>query len=835
MIFSSVSFGQEWTTKVPPNASFSDVKKAFYDYWETKSKFPVAPGFQNNVDGELQQFQRLENFMKFRSPGNKKIDPTILWSEWEKFKQNKNTPKQKKATSGWSPLGPFEVPGNGGGMGRINTIEFNPSNPDIFWVGSACGGLWKTSDGGNSWSSTSDFLPAIGISDIAIDPINPNNMYIATGDGYGYENGVDFWGGTYTAGVLKSTDGGITWNSTGLTYNQNQGRIIQRLVINPLDPQVLLAASRDGMWRTSDAGINWTKVSTVHFYDIEFNTADANIVYAAAGNHFFKSVNKGLNWSVISAGLCGGGRQSIAVTQTNPNVIYSLCESGGLFISSDGGISFSQQTAPSVTFYGYYDNVLAVSPTDENKIFVGGLELGMSSDGGGTWSVIDDWSGWPNPKYCHADKHDIEFPPGNGNVVFICTDGGVFKSTDGGNSYTNLSSGISISQFYRLGGSELDKNIVYCGQQDNGVVKKDNGNWDMVVFADGMECAVNYSNSDNVLAATQYGQLNITTDGGLSWTDVSPSTSGSWTTPFLFHPTDPSILFAGYEQLYKSSDGGWSWTSIGNPTNNATIDVLVISPSDPNYIYVGTTSDLYKSTDGGTNWQSISSSFPLVNNSLSGVAVSGDDPQKIWATLSGYSQGSKVYCSKDGGASWINCSGTLPNIPVNCILIQNNSPEVIYLGTDFGVFYRDSTMTDWLPFNDLLPNVIVNELEIHYGSGKLRAATYGRGLWETDLEFLPVSNKSLAGNSKEIKANVYPNPTNGKFFVSVENPLSSQTKITVFGLTGSVLFDKTLRASESSFTLPINLSGIPSGLLLVEILTNDKRIIKKVSLTKEGF
>lgn len=823
-IFSS--YAQEWKKSLPPNPEFSDIKKAVYEQLETNGSVP-ASDVNKRADGEFQQFQRWEHFMKFRAKGKGKIDPGILWQEWEKFNSVKKSYPAAKATAGWTFIGPSEIPGMGGGMGRINTVEFHPSNPAIFWVGSASGGLWKTTDGGNTWSTTTDFLAAIGISDIAVDPQNPDNIYIATGDGYGYESGVDFWGGTYSAGILKSADGGMTWNPAGLTYTQNQGIIIQRLVINPSDPQVLLAATRTGVWRTADGGTTWTKVRTGHYYDIEFNTANDSIVYAANGYNIYKSADMGQNWSLITSALCSGGRQSIAVTPSNPNVIYSMCESGNFYKSSDGGVTFTQQNNSSVTFYGYYDNVLAVSPLNENKVLVGGLELGMSADGGQTWSIIDNWYGWPNASYCHADKKDIAFHPDNGNDIFICNDGGIFKTTDNGNSYTDLSSGIAISQFYRLGGAAADENIVYCGQQDNGVVKKDYGNWDMKVFADGMECIVDYSNPGNVLVMTQNGQLNLSNDGGQNWADVTPS-SGSWITPIAYHPTDPSVVFAAYEQLYKSTDGGWNWVPAGNPTNNTAMDVLTIAPSDPDYIYAGTIDNLFRTTDGGLNWQKISSPLPLSNNAITYVAVSSDNPLEIWATLSGYSPGMKVYHSADGGDSWTNISGTLPNIPVNCIVYQNNSPGIVYIGTDFGVFYRDSTMADWAPFDENLPKVIVNELEIQYNVKKLRAATYGRGLWESYLADAAVSERGPE-KGNDFYLNIFPNPSSGKIYVSPGNKKTSPAKISVYSPAGLLL--KTVESSGNNI-VPLDLSGFSPGMYFIAIRSGDELFVKKISLIK---
>lgn len=815
---------QSWKNNIPPGSDFYELRDAFYRHHD--GKIPWSYSYQKFTDGEVQQFQRWENFMKFRAHGKGKIEPGMLYSEWEKYKSAKKAQPQTKAVANWTFIGPQAIPGMGGGMGRLNTIEFHPTNPNIFWVGAACGGLWKTTDGGNSWTTATDFLSAIGISDIAVNPQNPDKIYIATGDGYGFESGVDFWGGTYSAGILFTTDGGNSWSQTGLTYTQNQGMIIQRLVINASNPQLLLAASRTGIWRTTDAGVTWTKVKTGHFYDIEFNTANDSVVYAVNGYNVFKSADVGATWTQITTGLCGGGRISIAVTAANSNVIYALCEAGNFYKSSDGGGSFMLQNTSSVTFYGYYDNVLAVSPLNENIVYVGGLELGKSTDGGLSWNIADNWYGWPNSNYCHADKHDIAFSI-SGNEMYICNDGGIFKSLDGGNSYSDLSSGVAISQFYRLGGAATNENIVYCGQQDNGAVKASTGNWDMMVFADGMECIVDPANENNVLVGTQNGQLNISNDGGQSWNDVTPS-SGAWITPMLYHPSDPSIVFAAYDQLYKSLDGGWTWSVVGNPTGFTVMDVLAIAPSNPDYVYAGTISELYRSADGGQNWQFISSALPLSNNALTYLAVNSKNPQALWVTISGYSPGIRVYYSSNAGNTWTNISGTLPNVPVNCIVYQDNSPDIVYIGTDFGVFYRDSTMSDWAPYDENLPHVVVNELEIQYNVNKLRAATYGRGLWETGLVNSPPNAVKNEKPQKGLYVNIFPNPSNGKFFISLSDSQAKEGKITVYSPAGALVYRQNIHKKESNVPLAIRMPACAPGIYFMKVNVGEHKIIKKL-------
>jgi len=738
LICAGAVHSQSWTKNIKEKKSsnFYTYQKAFNDYW--KNKDVDNDEELNCSEGGWQQFKRWENFMEPRVyPNGKFFDQKILWSEWNKYK-SKNKTSAKAAN--WELLGPSVVPGNGGGNGRVNCICFHPTDPNTFWVGSPSGGIWKTTDGGSSWISlNANLLTNLSIADIAVDPSNPDILYLATGDGYGYEVENIFWGGTYSAGVLKSIDGGTTWNATGLAYIQSQNNIIQRIVVCPTNTQVLLASARDGMWRSADGGTTWTKVQTAHFFDIKFNATDNSIIYASSETEVFKSTDLGLTWTQLSSGLNStGGRISLAVTAANPLVIYAFCNGSGdqFYKSSDGGTTFQLMTSPDNTgsFYGYYDMVLAASPADANTVYAGGMEVIKSTDGGTSWTKVSDWAGWPGSAYVHADNHDIEFLPGSGNTVFSCNDGGIFKTTDGATSWTDISNGLNITQYYRLGCSATNSDIVYLGAQDNGTDRFDGTSWTQVYGADGMETVVDYTDENTVYVSYQGGAINKSTDGGNSFTDISPTTGGAWTTPYVMDPFDHLTLYAGYSDVYKTTDGGASWNAIStNLTGGGTLRTLAVANSNTNYIYAGILSDLYMTSNGGTSWSSISAGLPVSSTAITGIAISDSDPQSIWVTFSGYVSGEKVYYSANAGTSWTNVSGTLPNIPVNCIVYENNSPDAIYIGTDFGVFYSDNTMNDFIAYNNGLPNVMIDELEIQYDASKIRAATYGRGLWQSDL------------------------------------------------------------------------------------------------------
>ena len=720
--------------------NFHDIQKIFYDYW--KDKIPSEGEEESGEDWGYQQFKRWEWFMEPRTyPTGDFFDPEILFKEYQKEKsvQQRLSVHPAITAANWSFIGPNVVPSGGGGIGRINVVRFDPVNTNIIYAGSANGGLWKSTTGGGGWTTSTDFLPALGVADIAVNPRYHDSLFIATGDRDGYENGIDFWGGTYSAGVLVSPDGGQTWNPTGLSYVQTNSNVVHRLQINPVDPNIILAATRTGIYRTVNAGVNWTLAVSGNFFDMEFRAGSTDTLYAVNASSLYMSTNRGLTWTVRAGSLGGGGGIVLAVTAANPNVLYTY--NGSLVVkkSINGGLSFTTMTSVTslITSQGFYNCTIGVSPTDANVVFCGGAQKAVaannlsgmvkSTDGGVTWSLT--------ATTVHCDHHEIEFLPGNGSTLIITNDGGIFKSTNAGTSWTDISSGIAVKQYYRIAASALTPGLVYGGAQDNGTDQLKNNAWRHVLSGDGMDCVTDYTTDNVAYVSLQYGKFYKTTNGGNSFALMTLPGTGGWTSPMVIDPIDHNTLYCGLvNNLYKSTNAGGSWTAISTGQFGSQISCIAVYPIDVNYIYASTLNKICRTTDGGVSWTNITPGLPLTSSGITWVTVSSLDPLKIWVTLTGYAAGNKVFYSVNGGNTWTNISGSLPNIPANCITYQNNSQDAVYVGTDFGVYYRDATMTDWISYNTGLPNVIVDELEIQYGTiNKIRAATYGRSIWESDL------------------------------------------------------------------------------------------------------
>jgi hypothetical protein len=746
------------------NPNFHEVQQAFNRYWA--DKLPKGKGNLPKGQG-YKPFKRWEWFWQDRVDKNGRFPrPSVVMEAWEEYLAahpearrlalSRTSPTidgqsdqaveaaalaSPAASGGWVPLGPSSSFGGYSGVGRLNCIAFHPTDANTFWVGSAAGGLWRTTTGGNAWTPLTDNLPVLGISAIAVHPTNPNILYIATGD--------DISVNTYSVGVLKTTNGGVTWSATGLSYTVQQGLMIYDLIIHPTNPLILLAATSQGIYRTTNGGTSWTREATGVFREIRFKPRAPATVYAtsASEDQVFRSTNTGDTWTRVSS-FPGIGRITLAVTPANPSLVGVLCSNGssfrGYYTSTNSGASFNlTYPAGGLNILGYdsrgvtptgqawHDLCLAISPTNASIVYSGGINVWKSTNGGTNWSIKSHWSGDEAPEV-HADQQYMAYNPLSPGTLYVCNDGGLYKTSDGGITWTDLSKGLQITQFYRLGNSATNPDLTLGGSQDNGTKLRNKGTYTDLTGGDGMEAIIDYSNANIMYTSSQYGSLYRSTDGGRNFANITGNLpEGDWLMPYVIDPVNPQTLYAGTNMgIYKTTNRGSSWTLLHQPFDYlVSATALAVAPGNPQIIYAIDYPDLFRTTDGGKSWNG--TRLPFYERASS-LEVHSTNPQTIWITLSGYTPGEKVYRSDNGGASWTNISGTLPNLPVNTIERDKNT-GILYAGTDVGVFVRAPGMSDWQLFDTGLPNVIVTELEIQYGAGRLRAATYGRGLWESNL------------------------------------------------------------------------------------------------------
>lgn len=832
LFFSQSLYAQVWEDnlrKTNASPSIEDKINAFNKYREN---IPYEKG------NGYKPYARELDFVEKRVSNDRTFPHLSLYNEWLKEK-GKN---EQSSSSNWKPLGPTNVPiilsnGKNRGVGRINAIAFDPYDQNIIYVGSPGGGFWKSIDGGANWVTTSDDLPVLGVSSIAIDPNNTDIIYIATGDA----NASD----TYSIGVLKSIDQGDTWATTGLSYNVNANKRVNKILINPNNTDSVFAATNTNIMLSVDGGMSWNNCAPLgRWRDIEFMPGNPNIVYATkqsnGGSNVYRSLDGGGNWSVINNGVASSGkyRPLIAVTPINPNVIYALYSASdysfhGIYKSIDGGDNWNlQSNSPNIlgrdtdgTGTGgqsWYDLSLGVSNNDENHLFVGGINLWESTDGGANWT-IEASSGNGNYAYMHVDQHCLEFHPIT-NVPYAGNDGGLYKYLDNLNNWIDISDGLEISQFYKLGLSESNASRLIAGAQDNGTEMLTNGVWDAVRGADGMECAIDPYDEDLLYSSSQYGGLRKSFNGGNNWDNIKPvSYDGAWVTPYKIHPNNNNMIVAGYDEVYLSLTSGAVWDSISyNVSGGQSVRTIALAPSNEDYIYAATYSRLMKTTNSGQSWASIKPGLP--NYNISDVIVSDNDPNRLWVTMSEYSASNKVFESSNGGATWTNITGTnLPNLPVNCIVYQANANEDLYIGTDIGVYHKDNTMSDWTAYKNGLPNVVVNELEIHYPTNRIRAATFGRGVWDS-----PLNSSSTYTNSEIVNnLNIYPNPASNQLYVKLKS--TDLVHFEIRSISGKIIKEGALVSNNY-----INVSRINSGTYIIKIRVGNSLYRQKISITQNS-
>lgn len=713
------------------------------------------------------QYKRWEYFMEPRVfPSGDLSLPSTNWSKFEDYLNNNPAAMQQYQmgqgnhstqhnsgpvsiqSSTWIFQGPTGAPTNGG-AGRIGFVRVDPTNPLIIWVGAPAGGLWKSINGGSSWTTNTDFLTVIGASDVAIDPSNTLNMYLATGDGDA--------GDTYSTGVLKSTDGGVTWNTTGLSWTPNQGRTISKLLINPTTPSTIMAFSNTGIWRTTNSGTTWTPVQSANsFKDAEFMPGAPNTVYAC-GTTFWKSTDGGATWANITSGVPAAAsvdRLAIAVTAAATGTIYMLAGSAatdgffGLYKSTNSGTSFTTVTVTSPSNVlgwasagndsggqGWYDLVIDASPTNANEICVGGVNIWRSTNGGTSFTLNGHWTGSGAP-YVHADHHAMIYV--NGTTMYEGCDGGVFKTTNNGTTWLDVSANLCIAQSYRIGVSGSNPTLWITGHQDNGTNLKNGASYVETMGGDGMDCFIDRTNN-NVMYGSQYsGSLNRSTNGGASWSGITTGLSGTapWVTSWYQDPTTANTIYCGRTNLFKSTNQGTAWAAVASAVPGAgTIVDFKIAPSNNQVIYVVKSNACYKTVNGGGAWTTITGTLPVGSAVITRVDVKPTDPLVAYVTFSGYSPGNKVFKTINGGTSWTNVSTGLPNLPINCVRFDASSAiEGVYVGCDVGVYYCDNTFAGvWQPYFTSLPNVPIFDLEVYTPTGKLYASSYGRGIWQTDI------------------------------------------------------------------------------------------------------
>lgn len=672
----------------------------------------------------------------------------------------------------WQSIGPRSVNEYGGlDSGRIAAVAVDPTNSNVVYAGAAQGGVWKTSDGGITWTPLTDTQPSLAVGSIAIDPENPATIYVGTGE---ENDAIDSY---YGAGILKSTDGGNTWTNYPGPFagGFSGGARIGGVAVNPANSQIVLAAigyggpSVPGVYRSGDGGNTWINVlGGGEAHEVYFDPANGNRAFTAVtGEGVYASQDGGLTWAPINGnGLnvlpaAGNGRIALAMDPNNTNTLYAAVTNSdstgllGVYTTVDGGANWNQLS--NVPDYCgsqcWYDNVIAVAPGNSSAIFAGGKStypLIYSLDGGMSWTVVTS---------IHPDLHALAFTA-DGQKLYAGNDGGMWSTTAIGQpnlQWTSLNATLVTLQFYS--GPSLDPHDItvgYGGTQDNGFERfSDMLAWNTVNCGDGGQSAIDFTNSSTVygtcVGVDPVNAVVKSVDSGNSFTEsgfgINDGDAMNWVPPLAMDPGNPQTLYFGTQYIYQTTNGAGSWTAISpNLTNGGVSISIAVSPVDSNTVYAafGPFPQVYVTTNAlagaGAGWNNISNNN-LPERSITAVAADPNSSTTAYLTYSGFSgyydNVGHVFMTADGGATWNDISGNLPNVPVNDIVIDPDHANTIYIGTDIGAFYTANQGATWDVLGTGFPRVAILGLKLHRATHTLRAATHGRSMWDLALE--PVS------------------------------------------------------------------------------------------------
>lgn len=733
--------------------------------------------------------------------------------------------KSARPNAVWSFAGPSNI------GGRISDIEFNPRDASIVYAGAATGGVFKSTDGGVTWTPIFDEQAVLPIGDLAIDPFNPDIIYAGTGEANGGHN--NFPGG----GMFKSSDAGATWEYTGLAATTSIGRI----VIDPANSKRVYVAAigsyfgKDpdrGVYRSDDAGQTWRQVLFVNdstgAIDLVIDPQNTNKLFAAvwervrppeSGTHLsgpssgiYRSLDGGESWQRLGAaqGLPGVrdniGRIGLAICQSQPQHLYALYTNSGytydsIYRSRDGGDTWQRTDLNNRLRFGfsnfswYFGNV-RVHPNDPEKVYVLDLLLMISADGGSTWGAAST---------SHVDHHALAFDPGDPQRLITGNDGGMDISIDGGVSWEEVS-GLPVTQFYHITMDVNNPHRLYGGTQDNGTLRTRSGNlddWEYIYGGDGFYVIVDPNDSNIIYAESQNGGLGKSTDGGLNFSSalngINRSEPTNWSTPVVMDPNDSRVLYYGTNRVYRTTNGAGSWQPISanlslqkTGSRLGTVTTIAVAPSNSQVIYAGTDdSQVWVTKDAGLNWTEVSQALPY--RWVTRIAVDPADENTAYVTFSGLKWNSPqphVFRTADMGATWQDISSNLPDAPVNTIVVDPVYSNFLYVGTDVSAYYSADQGGNWHSFGEGLPMVSVYDLFVHPTERILVAGTHGRSMYTFDLSALTAVEEGEGENARPdamaLQQN-YPNPFNPSTKITFNLPAPADVTLQIYALNGRLV------------------------------------------------
>ncbi|WP_347373194.1 T9SS type A sorting domain-containing protein [Aequorivita sp. Q41] len=768
--------------------------------------------------------------------------------QWKKSNASRN-----KVNEVWQFSGPLNI------GGRITDIEIPSTQPEVYYVGAASGGIFKSSNSGDAWTPIFDEQEMLSIGDIEISKNNNDIIYVGTGE-------VNAGGGSLVYdgdGVYKSIDGGTTWESKGLPDIGSVGKIVldagndNVAYVGAMGPLFKKSTNR-GVYKTNNGGDSWQQVLFVSdstgVVDMAIHPTNGAIVYAATWERIrrpnnrqyggitsgiYKTTDGGANWTELTSGLPSlasqKGRIGLDISQSNPNVLYARYADAagniqGVYKTTDGGatwVAVNSNQLNDVGFHWWFGGIF-IDPTDENVLYNVDFEVQKSTNGGVSWSNV-----FTN---AHVDQHAMAFNASVPGEVLLGNDGGLYYSSNGGVSAVKDLK-LPITQFYRMHVDAQNDSKIYGGAQDNSTSRTQNAglsNWSIIYGGDGFQPLVDPTNTNVIYALYQYGGLGKSTNNGNSFSNATNGIAGgdrnNWDTPIVFDPNNSQTLYFGTNRLYKTTNAANSWSAIspdltdGPHTGNltfGTITTISVSPFNSQVIYVGTDDGkAWVTQNGGANWTDVSVGIP--NRWITKVLTSKENENTVYITLSGYRFGDDighVYKSIDFGATWTDISTSFPDIPVNDI--EQDTFGNLFIGTDVGVFATNDEGDTWNVLGENMPSVVVTDLFFHEASAFLYAATFGRSTYKIDVSTNILNDKDITFVS-EVK--IFPNPTSELVTVSLKKG-STKASLFIYDTMGRLVKQENF---ENKNEISVSVAHLQPGIYYFKISEGEKQTTKKI-------
>lgn len=781
----------------------------------------------------------------------------------------------------WKAIGPKNL------GGRTIALAINPLDPTILLAGSASGGLWRSDTGGvgaTAWHYIETGFPVLGVGAIAIDPSDTATVYIGTGEVYSKDSSIGglyirTTRGSYGIGILKSSDGGVTWTKS-LDWSYNQRRGVQAIEIDPTDTQTVFAGTSEGVYRSEDRGATWTRVLGVPMVvDIAINPVNGDTLFASCGNlsipadaGIYRSVDGGDTWSELGGGLpvSWTGKTLLDIFQAAPNVIYADVANAlsdedrsgvDLYRSLDSGdtweiISSGYSNYWNIARYqGWFSHFVVCHPTDSTQVLVCGVDTYKSIDGGRTFDRKSYWNaysqginpiGGPDgpPWYSHADHHAFVRHPTDPNRVYLATDGGIFETRDFGETFAGRNGGYQTTQFYAgFSSSMFDADLAIGGLQDNStVIYRGGPAWQMTLMGDGGMTGYSITNPDLLVASTQYGRLYKTEDGGQDWYRLNDEMTFSgedvvFVAPFTQAPSDRSIAYAGRTRVWRSDHFLENWTVPGSapPLDGNPILSISVHPADLNYLWAATVpaskhAGVFRSIDGGRSWmrrtQNLPDRYPV------DIVAAPGDLDKAYVVFSGFGT-SHLYRTTDGGLKWDAIDNGLPDIPTSALAIDAFNQDYLYLGNDYGVWFSPDDGESWEPFKTGMPTAaLVMDLSVSVENASIRAVTHGLGVWERTLVSAVTAFSEEAESGVRLFQNM-PNPFNAETLIAYVLPAEMRVQIDLFNTRGQLVRQLRNEIQEAGrYFLAFRARDLPTGIYIYRLVAGNVVKTKKLMIIK---